>query len=95
MEDDDLPAVDEAIVAARAEACLTQQLCANLVYPGIRRWQSLEAGDSRMPPATWEIFLLKSRYPFEVRPLLLRLSEFMNSPVLAIDQPSQQPKVDQ
>lgn len=78
-----------AIVAARAEACLTQQLCANIVYTGIRRWQDWEAGAARMPPATWELFLLKSRHAAELRPVLTKLSEFMNSPVLAINQHSE------
>ena len=48
----------------RAEAALTQSDAAALVFSTLRSWQMWEAGDRRMPPSTWELFLLKSgRHP--------------------------------
>jgi putative transcriptional regulator len=48
----------EMIKAARGERTQTQ--CANVVYTTCRNWQKWEAGDLRMHPAFWELFLLKS-----------------------------------
>jgi DNA (cytosine-5)-methyltransferase 1 len=38
---------------------LTQTRAAELVHGSLRGWQQWEAGDRRMHPAFWELFLLK------------------------------------
>jgi DNA-binding transcriptional regulator YiaG len=47
------------IRAARAQAGLTQEAAAALVYSTERAWQKWEAGDARMHPAMFELFSLK------------------------------------
>jgi DNA-binding transcriptional regulator YiaG len=49
------------IVAARLAAGLSQTAAAALLHTTCRTWQQWEAGDRRMHPAFWELFLLKSR----------------------------------
>lgn len=49
------------IKAAREAAGLTQSAAAALLYKTERAWQWWEAGDRRMDPALWELFLLKAR----------------------------------
>jgi len=47
------------ISAARMQAGLTQTAAGDLVHTALRTWQQWEAGDRRMHPAIWELFLLK------------------------------------
>lgn len=49
----------DAIRAVRAASGLTQTAAARLVYCTLRRWQSWEAGEHRMHPALFELFLRK------------------------------------
>lgn len=53
------PAANE-IRAAREAASLSQAAAGELVHTTCRVWQQWEAGDRRMHPAFWELFLLKS-----------------------------------
>ncbi|KWU26391.1 hypothetical protein AS149_25725 [Burkholderia cenocepacia] len=48
-----------AIRTAREAAGLTQTAAAALLYKTLRVWQMWEAGDRRMDPALWELFLIK------------------------------------
>lgn len=50
----------QEIIAARQAAGLTQTEAGALVYSGCRAWQAWEAGERRMHPSTWELFLRKS-----------------------------------
>lgn len=50
----------EEIAAARAKALLTQPAAAKLVYKSGIAWKKWEAGERRMPPDTWELFLIKT-----------------------------------
>lgn len=52
------PHPDE-IFGMRMNAGLTQQQAAEIVYAGLRTWQQWEAGDRRMHPGLWELFLIK------------------------------------
>ena len=47
------------IRAAREAAGLSQSQAGDLIYSGLRSWQHWEAGERRMHPALWELFLLK------------------------------------
>jgi len=49
----------EAIRAARKEADLTQTAAGALLYTTCRVWQQWEAGDRRMHPAFFDLFLRK------------------------------------
>lgn len=49
----------EAVRAAREAVGLTQTAAADLVHCQLRAWQQWEAGDRRMHPAFFELFLLK------------------------------------
>ena len=51
----------EAVRAARETAGLSQTEAGALLHTTCRTWQQWEAGDRRMHPAFWELFLLKSR----------------------------------
>lgn len=53
------PTPDE-IFGVRINAKLTQQQAAEIVHSGLRTWQQWEAGDRRMHPALFELFLLKT-----------------------------------
>ncbi|PRP71267.1 hypothetical protein BUE93_07740 [Chromobacterium amazonense] len=58
-----LPTVEE-IKAARAEAGLTQQQAAELIYASYETWKTWEAAReskraSQMPAMAWELFLNK------------------------------------
>lgn len=53
------PNPDE-IIGMRINAGLTQHQAADLVYSGLRTWQQWEAGDRRMHPGLFELFLLKT-----------------------------------
>lgn len=44
---------------ARERAGLTQTAAAAVVHTTCRTWQQWEAGDRRMHPAFWELFLIK------------------------------------
>jgi len=48
------------IIAARNNAGLTQSEAAALVHSNLRAWQRWEAGDTRMHPAIFELFRLKT-----------------------------------
>jgi DNA-binding transcriptional regulator YiaG len=50
----------EQVKQARVKAGLTQQKAADLINCGIRSWQKWEAGDRKMHPAMWELFLIKT-----------------------------------
>ena len=52
----------DAIRAARLAAGLTQAAAAALVQAGLRSWSHWENGDRRMPAATWELFMIKTRH---------------------------------
>ena len=56
------PTPDE-IFGMRINAGITQQHAADLVYSGLRTWQQWEAGDRRMHPGLWELFLIKTNPP--------------------------------
>lgn len=49
------------IRTAREAAGLSQSQAGDLIYSGLRSWQHWEAGERRMHPALWELFLLKLR----------------------------------
>lgn len=51
----------EAIKAAREAAGLSQTEAGALIYSGLRSWQHWEAGERRMHPAMWELFLMKTK----------------------------------
>ena len=53
------PTADE-IRAAREAAGLTQQQARDLVYASSRAWEQWEAGDARMHPGLWELFVIKA-----------------------------------
>lgn len=38
----------------------TQKEAAELVHVSLRAWQLWEAGDRKMPPSVWELFVIKS-----------------------------------
>lgn len=44
----------------RARGARTQAECAKLLHAGLRSWRQWEAGDRRMHPAMWELFLIKT-----------------------------------
>ncbi len=54
-----MPTPDD-IRSARKGAGLTQTNAATLVGAALRTWQEWEAGDSRMHPGLWELFLIKA-----------------------------------
>lgn len=49
------------ILAARTNIGLTQAQAADLIYAAVRTWQQWEAGDRRMHPGLWELFLIKTK----------------------------------
>lgn len=49
-----------AIKIKRKLAALTQTEAATLVCSSLRAWQQWEAGDRRMHPGLWELFLIKT-----------------------------------
>lgn len=44
-----------------ARGVLTQSDASALIYGNERVWRAYEAGSSRMHPASWELFLIKSK----------------------------------
>lgn len=48
------------IIRARINAGMTQQQAGGKVFSGLRTWQQWEAGDRRMHPGLWELFLIKT-----------------------------------
>jgi hypothetical protein len=46
------------IISARGE--LSQSQAAHLIYTTQARWSNYENGKSRMHPASWELFLIKT-----------------------------------
>lgn len=68
-----LPSPDPADVrAARAKAKHTQAEAAAIVHSTARRWREWEAGDHRMPPAAWELYLLRTQAVIFTEPPSLR-----------------------
>ncbi|TGC30851.1 transcriptional regulator [Pseudomonas citronellolis] len=51
------------ILTARKAVGLSQTAAAALVHSSLRTWQQWEAGDRRMHPGLWELFLLKTQLP--------------------------------
>ena len=52
----------EQIKRARGLSGLSQDQCAALVHiADSAHWRKWESGRSKMPPATWELFLIKTR----------------------------------
>lgn len=49
----------EEIKRVRLAAGLTQTQAAELVHVTLRSWQRYEAGEKRIHPAMWELFLIK------------------------------------
>ncbi|WP_090906067.1 helix-turn-helix domain-containing protein [Nitrosospira sp. Nsp13] len=49
------------IKAAREAVELTQAAAASLVHCTLNTWQKWEYGESKMHPAFWELFQIKSR----------------------------------
>lgn len=49
----------QQIAQARNAARITQTAAASLVHASLRAWQKWEAGDAKMPGASWELFNLK------------------------------------
>ena len=49
----------ESIKRVRLAAGLTQTQAAELVHVTLRSWQRYEAGEKRIHPAMWELFLIK------------------------------------
>ena len=47
------------IAQIRAEEKLSQKEAADLICSGERTWQQWEAGDRRMHPAFWQLFLVR------------------------------------
>ena len=54
------PTPDE-IRMGRFAAGLTQTAAGALIYSSCRAWQQWEAGDRRMHPSAWELFVLKTK----------------------------------
>lgn len=50
----------EEIISARKAAGLTQTAAGGMVHTTCRVWQQWEAGERRMHPGFWELFLIKS-----------------------------------
>lgn len=62
MKDERLkPPHPDEIKSARTKAEHTQEQAAATVHTVGRRWREWEAGDHRMPPATWELYLLRTQ----------------------------------
>lgn len=51
------------VQAARKSARLTQAECAGLLHVNLRTWARWESGESRMPHASWDLFLLLTNTP--------------------------------
>jgi DNA (cytosine-5)-methyltransferase 1 len=49
----------EQIRAARETAGLTEAEAGALIHGSARSWQNLEAGERRLHPGLWELFLIK------------------------------------
>lgn len=49
------------IIAARAEAGLTQEQASKLIYVTLSSWRKYESGDRRMPASAWELFRIKAK----------------------------------
>jgi putative transcriptional regulator len=47
------------IKSARLAMGYTQKEAAGLVHVSLRAWQLWEAGDRKMPPAAWELCVIK------------------------------------
>lgn len=57
---------------ARVKAKQTQAEAAGVVHSTARRWREWEAGDHKMPPATWELYLLRTQAVIFTEPPALR-----------------------
>ncbi len=54
------PPAPKKIKALRVSLDLTQQEAADSVHVTLRAWQLWEAGQRKMPAATWELFVIKA-----------------------------------
>jgi putative transcriptional regulator len=54
------PPSPERIKSARLALGYTQKEAAALVHVSLRAWQMWEAGDRKMPPAVWELCVIKT-----------------------------------
>ena len=52
----------DTIRAAREVAGMTQAQAGAVVYSSMRAWQQWEAGERRMHPAIWELYVTKVFY---------------------------------
>jgi putative transcriptional regulator len=50
----------EQIKATRLAMGYTQNEAAELLHVSLRAWQLWEAGDRKMPPGLWELFVIKA-----------------------------------
>ena len=49
------------IIAARAQAGLTQVEACKLIHVTLSSWKKYESGERRMPAASWELFNIKTK----------------------------------
>lgn len=63
----------EQVQAAREKAKLQQTQAAALVQSTARRWREWEAGDHRMHPGLWELFLIRTQAIIMAEPADLEL----------------------
>ena len=54
------------IKQTRLDAGLTQKKAAALVHRNIRSWQKVEAGDTILDLAAWELFLIKTKRSVDI-----------------------------
>lgn len=50
----------ERLKSARKALGYTQKEAAELVHVSLRAWQLWEAGDRRVPPGIWELYVIKA-----------------------------------
>lgn len=61
-----------AVKKARMKAKHTQAEAASVVHSTARRWREWEAGDHKMPPAAWELYLLRTQAVIFTEPPALK-----------------------
>jgi DNA-binding transcriptional regulator YiaG len=54
------PPTPERIRSARLALGYTQKESATMVHVSLRAWQMWESGDRKMPPAVWELCVIKA-----------------------------------
>lgn len=65
---------------ARVKAKQTQAEAASVVHSTARRWREWEAGDHKMPPAAWELYLLRTQAVIFTEPPALRMAATQGEP---------------